>query len=434
MSNNITGNRMASFGPSRSRYAGILDLSAKSIIFISVLSLNELIFMMTGLRRTASVILIIPAGFMIMHYWSHFLENRVVLTFIVPLVVYCLLALAYGTFSGSVDFGLVPSISICIMLFLSISLHIVKSDEKTVDDLVEFSRNILFLASAAIVLSPWYYPYMPELVKAQTYDHRFSGFFTSPNDASLAAVLFLNFVLYRPFKSNIINVFAMVLVIFAIYFTLSKTGIILFVTSFLVFLILKHKWFFLSVFSVSLLAIWYFVGMLYERNSALPLDLVRSNRMRNIIDFFTGSLDRIGHKDILWYDAIMRIKHNFPHGAGLGTFHRLVDSVYENRMEEGTVNEIDDWLGVHNMYLMIFGEAGFVAFFVFVVCYGKLIKLALFSSKDKLPFAIILISLGFFGAVHDAFEMRAQMVILAVAIGLLSHDIMKNLPGTNKSH
>ena len=426
MSNNITGNGMASFGPSRSGYADLLDLSAKSIIIISVLSLNELIFMLTGLSRTASVILIIPAGFMIVHYWVHLFENKVVLTFIVPVVIYFLLALAYGTFSGSIDFLLIPSILITIMPSLLISLHIVKSDEKTVDDFVEFSRNMLFLTSVAIVLSPWYYPYMPNLVRAHTFEQRFSGFFTSPNDACFAAILFLNFVLYRPFKQKTVNTFAMILVIFATYLTLSKTGIILLITSFLVFLLLKRKWLFLSVFCIFVIPMRYFVDVLYELNYALSLHLIRLDRMRKIVDFLTGSFEQIGHKDILWYDAIMRIKYNFPHGAGLGTFHRLVDSVYEYRIPNSSVNHIDDWLGVHNMYLMIFGESGFFAFLVFVVCYGKLIISALFSSKDKLPFAVILASLVFFGAVHDAFQFRALMVLLAVAIGLLSHSIIKS--------
>ena len=385
--------------------------------------------MMTGLKRTISVLLIVPAVFMIVHYWPRFWKNEIVLLFVMPVAVYVLLAVMYGAFSGNVDFSLIPAILLCSTLAVSISIHLISSDEEAIDKIVEFTRNVLFLASTAVVLSPWYYPYLPELQPSHTTAHRFSGFFKNPNDACLMAVVFMNFVLYRPFDRKILTVFAMILATFAVYYTLSKTGIIMFVASFLVHLLFNRKWWIISILSVFSLYVMYSLEILSMMNLTYLTTSERIKRINGMFVFFSGHIDRanVGDKDILWYDAIQRIKLDFPHGAGLGAFHRLVDSVF--------AHSIDDWYGVHNMYLMVFGEAGFVAFAVFVVCYGRLSILAFFYSKDKLPFAIILVSLLYFCTVHHAFEIRSQMVIFAVAVGLLGHGMTKsNRPFGDTSH
>lgn len=414
---------MTFFGPSRLGSGNMLDLSVKSIILISFLSLNELVFMMTGFKRTVSVLLIIPAIFMIVHYWPRFWQNEIVLLFVMPVAIYVLLAVMYGAFSGNVDFSLIPAILLCSTLAVSISIHLISSDEKTIDNIVEFTRNVLFLASTAVVLSPWYYPYLPELQPSHTTAHRFSGFFKNPNDACLMAVVFMNFVLYRPFDRKILTVFAMILAIFAVYYTLSKTGIIMFVASFLVLLLFNRKWWIFSILSVFSLYAMYSLEILSMTNFTYLTTSERIKRINGMLEFFSGHIGRanVGDKDILWYDAVQRIQHTFPHGDGLGTFHRLVDSVFQHHPA------FDDWYGVHNMYLMIFGEAGFVAFAVFVGCYGRLVVLSLLSSRDKLPFAVILTSLLYFGTSHHAFEIRSQMVALAIAIGLLGRSMMNSI-------
>ena len=233
----------------------------------------------------------------------------------------------------------------------------------------------------------------------------------------------MNFVLYRPFDRKILTVFAMILAIFAVYYTLSKTGIIMFVASFLVLLLFNRKWWIFSILSVFSLYAMYSLEILSMTNFTYLTTSERIKRINGMLEFFSGHIGRanVGDKDILWYDAVQRIQHTFPHGDGLGTFHRLVDSVFQHHPA------FDDWYGVHNMYLMIFGEAGFVAFAVFVGCYGRLVVLSLLSSRDKLPFAVILTSLLYFGTSHHAFEIRSQMVALAIAIGLLGRSMMNSI-------
>ena len=402
------------------RFGNMLNLSAKSIIFISLLSLNELIFMMTGLKRTISILLMIPASFMIVHYWSYFLQNKIVLMFITPVAVYFLFAVIYGMLSGNIDFSLIPAIFLSSALAISISIHIVKSDNETINDIVELSKNILLLSTVSIVLSPWYYPYMLELQPLQISGERFSGFLSNPNDASLVAIGFLNFVLYRPYNKKIVTILTIILATFATYHTLSKTGMVMYFASFLIFAFWKRKWTIFSILFIFVLSVPHIYIFLSGTSYTLPLDDSRSYRTEKIARFFSGDIsDRnTGDRLTLWYDAIQRIKFDFPHGAGLGTFHRLVDSVY--------VHSLDDWYGVHNMYLMIFGEAGLVALAVFVACYGRLIGLALFSFKDGLPFAVLSIFLVFFCSIHDSFGIRSQMVILAIVVGLLGRNINRN--------
>ena len=338
-----------------------------------------------------------------------------------PVAVYLLFAVIYGMFSGNIDFSLIPAILFSSVVAISISIHIVKSDNETINDIVELSKNILLLSAVSIVLSPWYYPYMPELQPHHIHGHRFSGFFSNPNDASLVAIVFLNFVLYRPYGKKIVTIFTIILATLAIYYTLSKTGVTMYFASLLIFAFWKRKWIIFSILSIFALLIPYISYILLSRiNYTLPLSDSKLGRIKKMVEFFSGDIsDRnTGDRFTLWYDAIQRINFDFPHGAGLGTFHRLVNSVY--------VHQSDDWYGVHNMYLMILGEAGFVAFAVFVACYGRLIGLALFSFKDGLPFAVLFIFLVFFCTIHGSFGIRSQMVILAIVVGLLGRNINWN--------
>ena len=117
-------------------------------------------------------------------------------------------------------------------------------------------------------------------------------------------------------------------------------------------------------------------------------------------------------------------KKNFPMARGLGAFHHLEGGVFSGAAGR--------WFGVHNMYLMVHGEAGFFAFLLFIGCYGGLFLFAIFSLKSRLALSVIFIILLNYGTTHNGFGHRFQIAALAICIGLLSRKA-NNTPGPQPS-
>ena len=417
MYNNIADYRKSTSRLLRFKISGALHLSAKVLIFLSLASINELAFMITSISHVGMALVIIPAGFLFLYYWPYAIANQLILQLFGPILTYVLIAITYGMLSGNVYFSLVRTYFFSGVLMTIIAIHIIKSNKELVDNIVKFSRGVLLLASVSVILSPYYYPYMQELPSALG-DQRFSGFFLNPNEGSLSSVLFLNFILYRPYEKRMFNLFAIALVIVAIALMLSKTGIILFFASLMLFLLLKRKGM-LMLFAVALLtlSLQFLPDTLSNRIGSSDFWLSLSDRQLTRLDslygFLQGRLDRhtTTYRIDMWNGAIPIIADHFPHGTGLGTFYYGGNFSYQN---ENIYRQ-----GVHNMYLMIVGEAGFVAFALFIVCYGHLLALAL-ASKDKLPLAIIFNALLFSITSHNSFEIRFLVVLFAIAVGLLS--------------
>ena len=417
MYNNIADYRKSTSRLLRFKISGALHLSVKVLIVVSLASINELAFMITGIGYVGTALVIIPAGFLFLYYWPYAIANQLILQLVGPILTYVLIAITYGMLSGNVYFSLVRTYFFSGVLMTIIAIHIIKSNKELVDNIVKFSREVLLLASVSVILSPYYYPYMQELPLALG-EQRFSGFFLNPNEASLSSVFFFNFILYRPYEKRMFNLFAVALMIVALVLTFSKTGVILFFASLMLFLLLKRKGM-LMLFAIALLtlSLQFLPDTLSNKiGSSLSLSDAQLRRLDLLYGFLQGRIDShtTGYRIDTWNSAIPIIADGFPHGTGLGTFYYGGNFPYQN--------ENIYWQGVHNTYLMIVGEAGFVAFALFIVCYGNLLALAL-ASKDKLPLAIIFNALLFCMTSHNSFAIRFLVVLFAIAVGLLSKNL-----------
>ena len=410
MSNNVTTGYRTSLTELRFKRSSVLNLSAKLIIFFSLLNIGWLFFFF--IRLTGTVIFIVPVGLLLFFSWPYAICNRFILASVGPIWVYILIAIMYGILTDVNNYSIVKTIFFSSVLIAIIAIHIIRSEKEAVDDIVRFSRNVFLILPVSIILTP-YVSFFQDTTYISTY--RFSGIFLNPNDASLACVFLLNFIFYYPYNKQILNYFVITLVAVSVALTFSKIGIILFVFSLILFLWFKHKLFFFFtllalVVSVSRLDQFF---IFLKKIFASHLNFVQILRLNFMQSFFDGQLNlqSTGYKNILWPVAYSIIRDNFPHGLGLGTFYELVGYLY--------ADEAGHWYGVHNMYLMIAGEAGFFVFALFVACYGSLLVFAFFSSKDRLPFAIISNIFIFSMTSHNSFDYPFQVVIFAIAIGLL---------------
>ena len=391
------------------------------IIPFSILGIDSLIWSATGIPYLGSAILLIPAGLLFLYYWPYLIANWMVLFAVLPVVTYLVFATMYGI-ANSDGIEFMKAYFINGILITVIAGHIIRSSRNEIEDILYFSRNILFIFAISVIVAPYYYPY---LIVQESY--RSSGFFvTDPNAAAMLIAVFFNFLLYVPYTRNILNYLGILISITGILFTYSKAGIILFLASWVLYMMIRYKWYFvlsLMLFVPALgMLFWPIIDFWFENFVLVYMNESQILRIEKMLMFVHGNFSEqyAGYKSLLWPAALAVIQENFPHGAGLGAFHHLEGIVFSDAD--------DNWFGVHNMYLMIHGEAGLFAFLLFIVCYGGLFLFAIFSLKSRLALSVIFITLLNYGTIHNGFGQRFQIAALAICIGLLGRKA-NNTPG-----
>lgn len=404
-------------------------LAVNYLVVVSLACVVDAVFMATGLPFVGLIMLVPPVGFLLLWYWRFAASNGVVLAAVGPFLAYLLFALLYGVTRGD-DWRLVYEYLFSGMLFVVIAAHVVRSGDESVRRLTRIARDVLFIPAASTVLTPWYYPYLGRNV-----EQRYGGLLENPNEAGLMAVVLLNFVLYRPYRRLIPNGLAIAAAVAAVALSFSRIGFVLFFFSLVLFLF--HRCRPLSVvigclvavpLSFVLLSVSLEIFVRSDLAAGLtPGQLVRVEEMR---DFFSGRwyetefrATNVGYRDVLWTRAIEIIVENFPHGAGFGALHHI-----ETGRVFGFADGRNDWLGAHNLYLMIAGEAGVGVLVLLAACYGRLLAKSMFRT-DKLSFSILSIMLAYWMTSHSGLGLRHEIMALAIAVGVLGRTRGEAFPG-----
>ena len=394
-------------------------LAANYLVVVSLACVVDAVFMATGLPFVGLILLTPPVGFLLLRYWRVAASDGVVLAAVGPFLAYLLFALLYGVTRGD-DWRLVYEYLFSCMIFAVIAAHVVRSGDESVRRLTRLARDVLFIPAASTVLTPWYYPYLGRNV-----EQRYGGLLVNPNEAALMAVVLLNFVLYRPYRRLIPNGLAIATATAAVALSFSRIGFVLFFFSLVLFLLRRCRP--LSVVIGCLVVVplsFVFLSVSLEifmrsdlATYLTPGQLVRIEEMR---DFYSGHwyetefrATNVGYRDVLWTRAIEIIVENFPHGAGLGSLHHI-----ETGMVLAFTSDGSDWLGAHNLYLMIAGEAGVGVLVLLAACYGRLLAKSTFRT-DRLSFSILSVMLAYWMTSHSGLGLRYEIMALAIAVGVL---------------
>ena len=421
--------------PAGPRFA-LPELAARFVVFVSLAGVVELLVGTFGLRFVVTGLLAPPAAVLLAWHWPYAAGNRFVLAAAAPLLAYLAFAWSYG--SSESNPPLVYSFN-CLLLAL-VAAHVARSSDAAVRDLIGVARIALLISMASILFTP------PNLSPPTTgISFRFRGVFWNPNEAAMASVLLLNFVLHSPWNQRLLNWFAGAVASAAVLLTLSKTGAALLFASLVLFLWIRRQWMVLAVAPVAVLLVlasaWPILEAAKERITSFEMEAMlasdmaghdtenpenivalQAGRINEIAEFLSGEFSNatLGFRNILWPMGIARIRDTFPHGSGFGSFHSLEGGIFATYAPHPDFGR-GAWHGIHNMYLMIAGEAGFLVFALLVFCHGWLLARAWLSSRDDgLPFAIIVVTLLFFGVTHNFLGNRYHVVAFAVAVGLLA--------------
>ena len=398
------------------------ELAARFVVFVSLAGVIEFLVRTAGLRFVVTGLLAPPAAVLLAWHWPYAAGNRFVLAAVAPWLAYLAFAWSYGSSAAGPPGLLLVYLFHCLLLAL-VAAHVAGSSDAAVRGLIGVARIALLISVTAVLLVP-----PPPPAHLEAHDHlaeiRAAGFFGNPNEAALASVLLLNFVLHRPWNRRLLNWFAASAATAVTVHTLSRTGAALLLASLVLFLWTRRKWMILSVTSAAALTFLAaprpFVDTFLHRVAPFlePVEEgALESRLEDIAGLLEGELsdEATGFRMILWADGVALIRDTFPHGSGFGSFHALEGSVFLPSRDV-----LSNWQGVHNMYLLIAGEAGFVVFALLVFCYGGLLARAWLSSRDGLPLAIVVVTLIYWGVTHSFLGNRYHVVAFAVAVGLLA--------------
>jgi O-antigen ligase len=226
----------------------------------------------------------------------------------------------------------------------------------------------------------------------------------------MAALYCLVLVFALPAKSTGIRIAQGMLAIAATVLTFSKTGMIILLALTLIYVAAKRSILLMAAVAAVVVSAWSLISLIFEAD-LFSLSWNQRARLADVLNLAMGDInDRstTGRNFLLDFGT-QRIMEALPWGAGIGQFHA---------MDAGWRNPGGEWLGIHNTFLMLVGEAGIiplvlaVAFFTTVLICG---------ARTRYPiiiygFAIILI--GDMMTSHNVLMLRVPDVAFAVVAAL----------------
>ena len=271
---------------------------------------------------------------------------------------------------------------------------------------LRFSKKLLLLGCLCILFSP-FFPYY----QAQAAD-RAGGFFIDQNQAAFAALYCLVLVAVYPAQRPVIAFAEAGIATSAVILTFSRTGLLVFIVLCGFYLLSRRSlWqvvLSLVGFAAVFLLLW--ATLAYDVGH---LDFEQRQRLLDVGAILSGEASQktYDQRDILFDIGLHRIAEQLPWGAGIGKFHE---------MEYGVRHQpTGHWLGVHNTYLLILGEAGLVGFLAFLAFWAVAFwKMAQSSQYRGVEIGLTVVLLSSMITTHAVFNYKVSAIMLAVVIAL----------------
>jgi hypothetical protein len=254
--------------------------------------------------------------------------------------------------------------------------------------------------------------------------YRMAGFFGNPNEAGFAAAAALALVLGLPYRSRILNLVATILCAVAIALTFSKTALIVGIVIVAIATLRFLRGPALLLTPIIALMIIQTVQQPREvfdtlaNQTVVELSADQKRRLREVGYVLSGDLTDAATtgRTVVWGIGVERIMEALPAGYGLGSFHFLQGGVYAR----GGASERAHWHGVHNAFLMYFGEGGFIVGLLFISFFAALIVKAAMGASLRFEWLWIAVLLAASMSTHGVLALRFVNLMIGVLIGVLS--------------
>lgn len=286
---------------------------------------------------------------------------------------------------------------------------------------IAYQRSFINPLFYMVLLSTCSIPLSPVLLTI--YKHppaeiaRGFGFFANPNEGGILSVIGLGLLLAAKLPGYLKVIFYAVLLANTVL-TFSKSAMLLYgLVSMAAFLTAESKVKFRYSFVIlgAFVVAAYTAPIFYEN-----LDRVQKRRIDQVMAIATEgqiNADTTSSRSDLWEIGLARINNNVVFGNGLGQLHHM----------KGGISALGVDQGVHNVFLMLWGEAGIFVLLGFIFfCLAYLINWLI--SLKTMPKEILTITLVSFiclfmdmMSAHNVLNLRMHNLFLGVSLGFFAY-------------
>lgn len=394
---------------------GLTTALARSLIVITFLNLNGFSYMLLGVNQVFSIALLFCSVTLAI------LHRRITLN--IEFAWYMLLITSYILFGllfiivfedSQAGVGDLPSLAGAVVLTLAIVQHIQSfKDYCELQAFFIFARNIALISAITTLFSPFLYPLFVNPPPSATY--RSAGLFANPNEAGLIGTLAVALLMLYPIKARILNIVALSVVSAATIITFSRGAIMILLAILLASVFTSSGWKrLILVPAVVIVSMLFFLNVSdiinwLESQSIFEFDRQQLSRLVAVMLIFDGQFDveTAGARNELFAFAFNKALSVFPFGTGLNSFQA---------MEGGFRGGFGQWLGAHNSFLMIWGEAGVLSLLSVI---GFLLAVIISSARRgylEQGLFLLLVFLGCAMFSHAVFSLRFINVVTAFMI------------------
>ncbi|MEE1658407.1 O-antigen ligase family protein [Microvirga sp. CF3062] len=393
-----------------------LDLAAYALLLFASVNLNGLFLLLLGTQGLLSPLILC----LVLTLWIRYARPRAVTgtyALFVAFIGSYLIFASFANLSSSSFNETVFWINLATLLLVSgLYFFLLVRTDAELESFLRVFKGFLIASCILVLLTPILGDYLDYVAASD----RASGLFVNPNEAGIAALLSLVLIYAYPPRRKFMSFLQAAIAFSALALTFSKTGILT-LTLLMALVLLQKRSLWLSCLTIIIFALAALALLYISESDLVHLTYDQRVRIADILSIFGGEISdqtTTGRTD-LWAVGIQRILEQLPWGGGIGTFHAL-EGTRRTVMypDDSTRIMFGNWLGVHNAYLMVLGEAGLFPFLL-LMCFF----LRLFTNAFKVPERTIAVPFGIIicmdmMASHGSLGFRLVDVALAVMMAI----------------
>jgi O-antigen ligase len=386
-------------------------IASRFLIVVAGLNLNGLFLMLFNVNQVFSVPIMIASLYLIWQGGGRALSDSTNALLALAIITYLLFAYFYSATQGQeapIQFA-VTYISSILLIVAAASFASGRNSLQGIADDLRLLKTVLIISC----LSAWFSPLFRTVFTVDLSDaDRSAGFFGNPNETGMLAVVTVAIILSHPTRSKVLNLAQFIIAVGAIVLTFSKASLVTLILAVFVYGVRRAR----PLLTLGPVALAAFVAL--STGLIVDFDLVeltsyQRERLENVASLLKGEITSettTGRTDV-WEIGWQRIEENILAGSGIGTFHNMVDGVRDE--------DDENWVGVHNTYLMVWGEAGLVAFLLLAIANAQLVYRALRSTFSEFALLYVVVLEIDMMAAHNVLGLRFHNLLTGMVIGTL---------------
>jgi O-antigen ligase len=386
------------------------DPIALSLLIFSGLNINGAVLMFLGIQAMLSPLILLLVVILCARYVRPSGITSIYLLFVAFVGSYLGLATLIAAATSGVDWEQVSTYSATVLFVTALYFWFFSIGDARLDKALVTFKNILLLSCMFVVLSDAIRPY--QAFRTFTETDRATGLFENPNEAAMAALYCLVLVAALPPKSTVMRLFQCALPAVALLMTFSKTGMLILIVLGTIYVVTRRSYLLSATVAAGIIASFWGVWLVFEQD-LLSLSWEQRERLADVLNLIGGEFNTRSTtgRDILFDFGLEKIGQALPWGAGLGTFHAMEGSIR---------NALNEWLGIHNTFLMVLGEAGVIPFILFLSLVALLLLRGLNVRHPIILYGFTLILIGDMMTSHNILVLRIPDLALALAMALVA--------------